>query len=88
MVDPIEMPGLRTWHEICAVNWPGRGRLPSRIAYGGGSDVLSGRGNPNLVRRARFGSLYIQRDGSLANAMWRNVDGAFLWCPYPVSCPP
>jgi hypothetical protein len=88
MTDPVAQPGLRTWHEICQVNWPGRGRLPSRSAYGGGSDVMSGLGNPNGVRRARRGTFYQQRDASTIIAGWINVNGEFGWCSIPSNCAP
>jgi hypothetical protein len=45
--------------------------------------VLSGNGDPNNVRRARKGSLYLRRDSSPPE-VWQNTDGAFTWelcCP-------
>lgn len=57
-----------------------RGSAPPRLALGAGIELLSGKGDPNGVRRARKGSLYVERDAA-PPALWINTDGAFAWEP-------
>lgn len=67
---------MQPWSSAGDANRAQRGAVSPRVALGNGPEVLSGRGDPNGVRRARMASLYVQEDGP---ALWQNTDGAFAW---------
>jgi hypothetical protein len=66
---------VRTWHSIGAQSWGSRVSLPGRVAMGGRTDVLTGFGPPQNIRRGRRGSLYLDE---FAPATWYSL-GDFNW---------